>query len=434
MARLLSINTPRSILLRARHVVPVATPVLHDGAVRICGPRIQWVGPWVEAQPEADEQVVDLGDAILLPGLVNAHCHLDYTDLLGQLAPPRVFSDWIKSILAAKSSWSDEDFVRSWLHGAQQLLAYGTTTVANIESLPHALALLRESTPLRIHSFLELTGVRIRRDASSLLDEAEAVLDSLPPHPGGVGLSPHAPYSTLPELLRRAAERARRRGWRLTTHLAESREEFDMFMYRRGPMFDWLHSQRPDDDCGLGSPVQHAARNGLLGPDFLAVHVNYLWDDDARLLAHHGASVVHCPRSHAYFRHQRFPGQTLAAAGVNLCLGTDSLASTRVGAGPRPGLSMFAEMAELTSHDTTVDPAEIVRRATLNGAIALGLDHELGTLQPGLLADLCAIPGRVRDEDVHDAIIHHRGPVTTTWIDGKPAFHLSTPELAPQHT
>jgi 5-methylthioadenosine/S-adenosylhomocysteine deaminase len=97
-------------------------------------------------------------------------------------------------------------------------------------------------------------------------------------------------------------------------------------------------------------------------------------------------------------------------------------------------LAMFAEMAELTSHDTTVDPAEIVRRATLNGAIALGLDHELGTLQPGLLADLCAIPGRVSDEDVHDAIIHHRGPVTATWIDGKPAVHLPTPDLAPQHT
>lgn len=432
-ARLLSINPPRSILLRARHVVPVASPVLPDGALRIAGNRLRWVGPWPDAQPGADEEVIDLGDAILLPGLVNAHCHLDYTDLLGQLAPPRTFPDWIKSILAAKSSWTEADFVRSWLHGARQLLDHGTTTVANIEAQPHALALLRESTPLRIHSFLELTGVRLRREPASILDEAEALLDSLPPHPGGVGISPHAPYSTVPELLRLSAERARRRGWRLTTHLAESREEFDMFMYRRGPMYEWLRHQRPDDDCGQGSPIQHAARHGLLGPDFLAVHVNYLWDDDARLLAHHGTSVVHCPRSHAYFRHQRFPGQCLAAAGVNLCLGTDSLASTRLGIGTRPELSLFAEMAELAARDDTVDPAELVRRATLNGAIALGLDHELGTLQPGLLADLCAIPGRVGDADVHDAIVHHRGPVTTTWIGGAPAAHAPGSAITPQH-
>ena len=107
--------------------------MLADGAVRLSGSRLRWVGQWSEAQPDADEQVIDLGDAILLPGLVNAHCHLDYTDLLGQLAPPRAFPDWIKSILAAKSSWSEADFVRSWLHGARQLLNHGTTTVANIE-------------------------------------------------------------------------------------------------------------------------------------------------------------------------------------------------------------------------------------------------------------------------------------------------------------
>jgi cytosine/adenosine deaminase-related metal-dependent hydrolase len=209
---------------------------------------------------------------------------------------------------------------------------------------------------------------------------------------------------------------------RLTTHLAESREEFEMFMFRRGPMHDWLHNQRPDSDCGLGSPIQHAARHGLLGPDLLAVHVNYLWDDDARILGQHGVSVAHCPGSHAYFRHQRFPAEALAAAGVNLCLGTDSLASTRTQPGIRTQLSMFAEMAGLAAHDTTIDSAEILRRATVNGARALGLELEVGSLQPGLLADLCVIAARAADDDVHDAIVHHEGLASATWIGGVPTW------------
>lgn len=204
-----------------------------------------------------------------------------------------------------------------------------------------------------------------------------------------------------------------------------------MFMFRRGPMHDWLHGQRPDSDCGLGSPIQHAARNGLLGPDLLAVHVNYLWDDDARILAQHGVSVVHCPGSHAYFRHQRFPAEILAAAGVNLCLGTDSLASTRTQPGVRAQLSMFAEMAGLAAHDTTIDSAEILRRATIHGARALGLEHEIGSLGPGLLADFCVIAARATHDDVHDAIVHHEGTASATWIGGVPAWtHPDHPQLA----
>jgi cytosine/adenosine deaminase-related metal-dependent hydrolase len=403
----------------------VASPPIPNGAIRITDGRLRWIGPWAEAAPSATDLRVDLGDAALLPGLVNAHCHLDYTQLRGLLAPPRSFPDWIKAILAAKAAWSDEDFARSWKDGATQLLRHGTTTVANIETQTAALASLRSSTPLRLHSFLELTGVRLRRPPATLVDEAESLLKSLPDHPGGVGLSPHAPYSTVPELLSEAAARARRHGWRLTTHLAESREEFEMFMYRRGPMHDWLHNQRPDADCGIGSPIQHAERHGLLGPDFLAVHVNYLWDDDARILASHGCSVVHCPRSHAYFRHQRFPSGILADAGINLCLGTDSLASTRVGTGSPPELSMFSEMAAYAAHDNTISPADILRLATINGARALGLEQELGSLAPSLRADLCAIPVHAANDEIEDAVIHHTGPALATWIDGTPVWNLS---------
>lgn len=403
-------------------MVPVHGPPIPDGAIRFADGRIQWIGPWREATPSRHESIVDAGDNILLPGLVNAHCHLDYTHLLGLLAPPRAFPDWIKAILAAKASWSDADFEQSWLDGAAQLLRHGTTTVANIETQGMALARLRATTPLRLHSFLELTGVRQRQPAASLVGNAEQRLLALPPHRGEVGLSPHAPYSTLPEILFLSAATARRHHWRLTTHIAESKEEFEMFMYRRGPMHDWLHSQRPDSDCGIGSPVQHAARHGLLGPDFLAVHVNYLWDDDARLLATSGSSVVHCPRSHAYFRHQRFPFDQLQAAGVPVCLGTDSLASTRIPPGTRPELSLFSEMAAFAAHDSTVAPARILEMATLRGAQALGSGQRLGSLQPGFEADFCLIPDPAAGTTPEEAILHHTGPVLATWIAGRPVW------------
>ena len=143
-------------------------------------------------------------------------------------------------------------------------------------------------------------------------------------------LSPHAPYSTLPELLRLSAEIARERNWRITTHVAESEQEFEMFMHARGKMFDWLQrNERDNSDCGLGSPVAHLARNGLLGENLLAIHVNLLAPGDAELLGEHQVHVVHCPRSHDYFRHPPFPRRQLADAGVNLCLGTDSLSTVR---------------------------------------------------------------------------------------------------------
>src|SRR5262249_10631713 len=145
-----------------------------------------------------------------------------------------------------------------------------------------------------------------------------------------VGLSPHAPYSTVPELLRLSARAARRRKWPLTVHVAESALEFEMFSRGRGGMFDWLQrSARDMSDCGFGSRVERGARCGALDANLLAIHVNYLGKRDAALLGQKRASVVHCPRSHAYFGHDPFPLRKLSRAGVNICLGTDSLASVR---------------------------------------------------------------------------------------------------------
>lgn len=408
------------MILRARTILPMSRPHIENGAIGVSGNRIRAVCRWPDLQPAPGENILDLGEVILMPGLVNAHCHLDYTDMAGQLPPPKKFTDWIAAITAAKNGWSYSDYARSWLRGADMLLKTGTTTVADIEVMPDLLPEVWEATPLRVFSFFEMTGIRARRHPKEILREAVRKIDSLKHPRCRASLSPHAPYSTLPELLRLTAAMARKRKWRVTTHVGESDQEFEMFQHAAGAMHRWLQrNERDNSDCGLGSPVAHLARNRLLGGNLMAVHVNCLARGDAKLLGDHGVHVVHCPRSHDYFRHPDFQRQRLANAGVNLCLGTDSLATVRKAGKQKPELDLFAEMRALAKNDRTVTAEEITRMATLNGAKALGLAGQTGELSDNALADLIAIPFAGKKADIYDAVVHHASTVAASMIDGQ---------------
>jgi cytosine/adenosine deaminase-related metal-dependent hydrolase len=299
------------------------------------------------------------------------------------------------------------------------LLKTGTTTVADVEAMPELLPEVWNATPLRVFSFLEMTGIRTKRDPKEILREAVEKINSLAHARCFASLSPHAPYSTLPELLRLTAGLARKKKWRITAHIAESEEEFAMFAYARGKMFDWLkRNERDNSDCGLGSPVKHFARHKMLGENLIAIHVNLLAHGDAKLLGRHRVHVVHCPRSHAYFRHPPFLRERLANAGVNLCLGTDSLATARKIGKQKPELNMFEEMRLLAASDRTISPAEILRMATVNGAHALGLAGETGELSKGTSADVIAIPFSGKIADAYDAVLTHTGNVSASMIAG----------------
>jgi aminodeoxyfutalosine deaminase len=407
------------LVIRARVVVPINQTPIRDGAVVIAGERIKWIGRSKELRSRREE-ILDLGEVAVLPGLVNAHCHLDYTNMAGLSPPPRRFTDWIKVLTTLKAEWTYSDFAESWLAGANMLVRTGTTTVGDIESVPELLPEVWEATPLRVHSFLEMTGVKSRRKPRVVLEE---MLRRVPASTGArclVGLSPHAPYSTLPELLRLSAQTAARRGWRLCTHVSESEQEFEMFTEGRGEMFEWLQrSERDMSDCGKGTPVQHMERNGALGPETVAVHVNYLGEGDAGILGRRKVSVVHCPRSHAYFRHEPFPLATMKKARVNVCLGTDSLASVYKRRGQEIELSMFEEMRTFARHNPNVSRRNIVEMATSNGARALGMQREAGELRKGAFADLIAIPFAGRASEVYEAIVTHKGAVVASMVGGK---------------
>lgn len=408
------------MILRARTILPITAPPIEDGAVFVAGGKIQWVRPWKDIRAQIRARAMDLGEVLLLPGLVNAHCHLDYTDMAGELPPPKTFTDWIGAITAHKTGWSYSDYARSWLRGAEQLLKTGTTTVADIEAMPDLLPEAWEATPLRVYSFLEMTGIKSRRDPSEILREAVGKIESLRHSHNRAMLSPHAPYSTVPALLRQSARVARKRNWRVCIHVAESVQEFEMFAHARGRMHDWLQrNERDNSDCGLGSPVAHLARQKLLGENVLAIHVNCLARGDATLLAKNKTHVVHCPRSHDYFKHPKFERERLAKAGVNLCLGTDSLATTRKSGRNKPVLDLFAEMRALADQDKAVTPREIVEMGTVNGARALGLAGKIGELSRNAFADLIALPFSGKPAQAQAAVIAHSGPVAASMINGR---------------
>ena len=408
------------MILRARTVLPLGRPPFADGAVQLARGRIQAVGRWRDLRAQAIGAVQDLGEVILLPGLVNPHAHLDYTAMAGMIPPPRSFTDWIKSITTLKAEWSYAEYAQSWLRGAEMLRRHGTTTVGDIEALPELLPDVWSATPLRVRSFLEMTGVRSRRDPELILREAIARRDSLPEGRSRAFLSPHAPYSTPPVLLRRVAEVSRQHRWPFSVHVAESAEEFQMFTEACGPMYDWLgRNEREMSDCGSRTPVERLAALQALGPRTIAVHVNYLGPRDIPLLRESGAHVVHCPRSHAYFRHRAFDFAALRSAGLNLSLGTDSLATTRTSSQVPPELSLFAEMQTFARAHPAVAPAEILPLVTVNPAKALGLEDRVGVLREGAWADLITIPYAGRLAESPEAVVHHRGPVRDVWIEGR---------------
>lgn len=401
-------------------VVPMGNPPMENGAVVVNGSRIHSVCRWADLISARRRQVVDLGESVLLPGFVNCHCHLDYTAMSGQIPPPRRFVDWIQAIVAIKSAWSRAQFVESWVAGARMLEQSGVTSVLNIESVPELLPEVWRTTALRLCSCLELINVQSPEAAKPLVRAAVQKSRELEsPHGNRCGLSPHALYTATDELFLSARDEARSQSRLLTTHVAESAEEDAMYRFATGPLFDWIQTRGQTAHCGEGSPVSILDRLGYFRAPVVAAHVNYLAPEDERILADRNVAVAHCPRSSRYFDHAPFPWRRLRNAGVNIALGTDSLASTSKTGKTNPRLDFFAEFACLAGQSDAPSPHEILQFATMNGAKALCRQNELGQLSPGFLADAIAIPYAGRTESFAEAIVHHQGGVFASMIHGR---------------
>ncbi len=394
------------MIYRAHTVVTLAGPPLEDGAVAIDGEFISAVGSFRELQKRETGEVVDLGEVVLLPGLINAHCHLDFTALRGKIAPQRSFADWIRQINGLRRELTDDDYLSSIAAGFREAARWGTTTIANIESVSELLPRLTPA-PLRTWWFLELIDVRPEAQSEDLVARAVELGRSVE----HFGLSPHAPYTASARLSQCAAEQ----GLPLTIHLAESREEMEMFRDGRGPLFELLrYLGRPLDDCGAGrTPLATMLARQPLDERWLVVHLNELDEDDfAQLARGPRFHIAHCPRSGRYFGHAPFALERLRALGFNICLGTDSLASNS-------SLSLFSEMRAVRAAHPELLAVEILEMATRNGARALGASHILGQIAPGCLADLIALPLTSNPEEIYEQIIEWRDPVPWILVGGR---------------
>jgi cytosine/adenosine deaminase-related metal-dependent hydrolase len=397
------------MIIRARIVVTMCGTPIENGAVAVSGNRIVDVGRFDDVKARNAGNAVDLGEKALLPGLINAHCHLDYTCLRGKIPPQKSFTDWIRAISSEKSELSTKDYVASINDGFEEAKRFGTTTIANLTAFPELIAQIQPS--IRTWWFAELIDIRAPERADKLVD---AAIEALKQN-SDWGLAPHALFTASKNLFRRCEEIAQLEHILLTTHLAESREEMEMFRDASGPLYEFIKNiGRPIDDCGNETPLGLfvGAPGGRAVPHWIVAHLNELTETDFELLERSNSKfhVVHCPRSHNYFGHSPFAFDRLRSLGFNICLGTDSLASNET-------LSVFDEMRVFQKNFPQISPEEIFRMVTVNPARALLQEASLGQIQPGFGADLIAVPCST-STNIFEQILAFDAPVSWAMANG----------------
>jgi cytosine/adenosine deaminase-related metal-dependent hydrolase len=424
------------MILRAAWVVPVSSPPIRNGAVEIRDGLIARIGAADDMAPATNEFAEDLGDVAILPGLINAHTHLELTNYAERLDPAPLW-DWIAALIALRRAPGAAEIERdAVMRGARLSLAGGATCVADISRTGDAFDVLL-SSPVRKVCFLELisgasmppaNAAQLRAAAGEWMRRIGDRSDAR------VGVSPHAPFTVNRDDLRGAADVARELDLPMTMHLAETREETEWLANRSGALATFLSRLGGRAESGMpGGAIRDvlADLNPLITRPILA-HANHADAAAIAAIAGSGCSVAFCPRAHAWFGHVDHPWRAMRAAGVNVCLGTDSLASNS-------SLSMLDEVRFLRRAAPDVAPHDLLEMATRNAARALRWDDVIGDLSPGKAADLIAVPmessqrARVVSLSSNDAapvdpvaaVLDGASPVSSVWINGVAVPHGS---------
>jgi 5-methylthioadenosine/S-adenosylhomocysteine deaminase len=369
------------LLIEARWLIPIepAGVTLEHHAVAVDAGRIVAVLPAPQArQRYGARRTVMLDSHVLLPGLVNLHTHAAMTLLRGYADDMELMA-WLKErIWPAEMRLASTAFVRDGtLLAAAEMLRGGITCCNDMYFFPEAAAQaflrlgMRAALGIIVVDFPSPYGA----DADDYLRKGIAMRDALRGEPLlSFCIAPHAPYTVSDKTLQRIATMAQQLDVPLHIHVHETQDEIDKEQAQHGVR-----------------PLERLRRIGLLGPNLIAVHAVHLTEQEIDLLAEHACSIAHCPTSNMKLASGIAPAAQAMGAGINIGLGTDGAASNN-------RLDLFREMrhAALLAKVATGDPRaldahHVLRMATLNGAAALALDREIGSIEPGKAADLCAV-------------------------------------------
>lgn len=367
------------IRLRARWLFPGDSPPVPQAVLSLDGDRIDSIttGSSISA--------IDLGDVALVPGLLNAHTHLEFSNLSLPLEPRRHFAEWIQTVIENRRSRTPE-IASTITQGLQESHSCSVAALAETATSNWILETPPEEFP-RVLAFREILGLRpegVARQleiAQSFLDQAE----QLGPHKPGI--SPHAPYSLHPDLFHGLCDLAQVRQVPLSMHLAESPAELELLQQGTGPLVDlftrmgiWQPGVIP-----LGTRPLHYLKGLVRAPRVLVVHGNLLDDEEIRFIASQPHFfVVYCPRTHQAMQSSRHPWRELLRRGIKVVLGTDSRASN-------PDLSLWNELQFLQKQAADLPASTLLKLATSRAAQALGW-NDLGRLAAGCRAQVGLVP------------------------------------------
>ena len=372
----------------ARWVLPITQPPIENGTVVETGGKITYVGPRADAPPGQDH---DLGDAILLPGLVNTHTHLELTAMRGFLEDLD-FADWIDKLRQSRNDiFDDTGFLDSARFGIIEGLEAGITTYADTCSSGVALHAMKQ-LGVRGIMYQEVFGPDPSHCDATLRDLRERLLQLEPDQTDLVtlGVSPHAPYTVSDPLYGASARLAREKKLPLAMHIAESGAEEDLVVRAGGPFADRWRRRGFEVSTRARSPIALLEKHDVLQPGSLLIHCVRVDDADIATIARRGCSVAHCPASNAKFGHGVAPLLPLVAAGIPVGIGSDSVASNnRMDILDEARLAVLTHRAATRRHDA-FGAHQALELATIGGARSLGLDDRIGSLEAGKDADLAA--------------------------------------------
>jgi 5-methylthioadenosine/S-adenosylhomocysteine deaminase len=420
-------------LLTARWVMPISSPPIEYGAVAIESGVIIAVGPEQELRPKLARlgplETLPLGEAAICPGFVNVHTHLELTVMRGFLENLPFF-DWIRTLTQTRTNLlTATDLANSAKWGALESIRAGVTTLADTGDSGAAMEALVLGGQRGI-VFQEVFGPDIMQAKKSLagLKKKVEALRRMETSLVRVGVSPHAPYTVSSLLLRLVTEYAERDEMPLAMHCAESQAEDDFMRRGLGPFAENLRSRGINWTPPGVSSIRYLSDLNVLRIKPLLIHCVRATEEDIGLLTFWGARVAHCPKSNAKFGHGIAPVVQMRRRGVAVGIGTDGVASNN--SGDLIEESRFTQLLNRASRGdgSVLTPDEMLEWMTLGGALALGLEADIGTLEVGKDADITAVSFQgTHTQPVHDpaaGIIAaaNAGDVCLTMVRGRILF------------